>query len=177
MNIPNAITFGRLLIAVAGFVLMFLDMWIAAFGFLLISILMDVLDGKVARKVNQVTNQGIFLDVMVDKIVIIATYIVIGVKLNSLFLYLGLLMLLREYTMDTMRSIAASRNKVIMADKFSKIKGVLFMLAMIVVIANHAFLGFNYYLEMSMNIIATLAMVMAYLTLGRFFIKYKELFI
>jgi len=177
MNIPIKVSFGRLLIAIVSFILMFLDIWLLASILLLISLLMDILDGILARKLKQVTNAGIYLDVMVDKIVIISTFMIVGIKLNVVFFYLGLLMLLREYGIDTMRSIVASKNKVISADKFSKIKGVLFMVAMLGVIFNYALSINSQVIEHAVVSIGILAMILAYITLIRFFIKYKELII
>ncbi len=86
-------------------------------------------------------------------------------------------MLIREYSIDTMRSIAASKKKVISADKFSKIKGILFMIAMIGMIGNYAFLNNNLILENLMILTGIVGMIFAYITLIRFFIKYKELFV
>lgn len=176
VNIPNSLTFGRLLIAIMSFALMFLNQWLIAAVLLSIAVFLDIIDGKFARKFDQVTVSGIFLDVMVDKIVIISTFLIIGVQLNFYFFYLGLLMLLREYAIDTMRSIAASANTVISADKFSKIKGILFMIAMMGMIWNKVLnLDYRDYLENIFTIMAVIAMILAYITLVRFFIKYRGL--
>lgn len=172
-NVPNTITVVRLLIAVISFALMMLEYWLSAAILILLAVVMDVLDGKVARHLEQVTKQGVYLDVMADKIVIISTFLIIGLKINVVFFYLGILMLIREYTMDTMRSIAASKSVVISADKFSKIKGVLFMFAMLGMIWNLVLLD-NYYLEQLFIVLATLGMLFAYITLVRFFLKYKK---
>lgn len=155
---------------------MFLNHWLIAAILLSVAVFLDVIDGKLARKFDQVTVSGIFLDVMVDKIVIISTFLVIGVQLNFYFFYLGLLMLLREYAIDTMRSIAASAHTVISADKFSKIKGILFMIAMLGMIWNRVFgLKYETMLQNIFALLAVLAMVLAYATLVRFFVKYKHI--
>lgn len=173
-NVPNAITVIRLMIAVISFALMMTEYWLSAAILILVAVVMDVLDGKVARRLEQVTKQGVYLDVMADKIVIISTFLIIGLKINVVFFYLGILMLIREYTMDTMRSIAASKSVVISADKFSKIKGVLFMLAMLGMIWNLVLYD-NRYVEQTFVIIASVAMLLAYVTLVRFFLKYKNI--
>lgn len=176
INLPNSLTFGRLLIAFVSFGLMFLDQWLIAAILLSIAVTMDIADGKLARKLDQVTTQGIFFDVMVDKVVIISTFLVIGIQLNIYFFYLGLLMLLREYAIDTMRSIAASAHTVISADKFSKIKGILFMTAMLGMIWNKVFeLKYEPVLQDIFALLAAFAMVLAYITLVRFFLKYRDL--
>jgi CDP-diacylglycerol--glycerol-3-phosphate 3-phosphatidyltransferase len=127
-------------------------------------------DGAVARRLNQVSHTGVFLDIMVDKVVIIGTFFVVGYKLYPIFFYLGLLMLLREYAIDTLRSIAASRQVVIPADGFSKLKGVLFMTAMLCAIGNQAFLQ-NSWFEQTVAVVAMATMLLAYITLARFYRK------
>ena len=175
INIPNSITFARLIIAVVGFVFMILNEWMIAGILISVAVLLDVLDGRVARRLSQVTSQGVFLDVMADKIVIISTFLIVGVGINIYFFYLGILMLIREYTIDTMRSIAASKHTVISADKFSKIKGVMFMIAMLGMIWNKVFLENNEKSQLALILLASLAMLIAYITLIRFFNKYKNI--
>lgn len=173
-NIPNTISLVRLLIAVGGFVLIFMGYWKSSFVALLVSVLLDAVDGSAARRLNQVTHAGIFLDIMVDKVVIICTFLIIGYQLYPVFFYLGLLMLLREYAIDTLRSIAASRQIVIPADGFSKLKGVLFMTAMLCALGNRAFLQ-NVWFGQAIEVVAILTMVLAYITLLRFYLKYRDL--
>ncbi|MFQ5543140.1 MAG: CDP-alcohol phosphatidyltransferase family protein [Nitrospiria bacterium] len=176
MNIPNRLTFIRLILAYIGFTAMMLDHWVTTFFLILTSVLLDAVDGKVARHLMQVSKSGIFLDVMVDKVVIISTFLLIGYKFDPRFFYLGLLMILREYTMDTMRSIAASQQKIISADFFSKLKGVILMIAMVGAIGNRAFFR-NIQLELAMVSIGAVGMTLSYMTLGRFYLKYKALLI
>ena len=173
-NTPNAITTGRLLIAVFGFFMMFMDFWAAAFFFILTAELLDAVDGNVARRLNQVSVTGVYFDIMTDKIVIISTFLIIGYKFDVAFFYLGLMMLIREYAVDTMRSIAATRQVVISADIFSKFKGVLFMSTMLGALGNHAYLGSAAF-EQAMILLGAGGMILAYLTLGRFYLKCKGL--
>ncbi|MFQ5587233.1 MAG: CDP-alcohol phosphatidyltransferase family protein [Nitrospiria bacterium] len=174
INIPNLITCGRLLIANIGFILMLTDHWKPAFLLILFSVLLDAMDGEVARRLNQVSQTGIFLDIMADKIVIISTFLIVGYKLNPFFFYLGLLMLLREYVIDTLRAIAAARKTVLSADALSKLKGVILMTAMVGAIGNHAFLG-SAWIEGAMAAMGAIGMTLAYVTLGRFYLKCRDL--
>ena len=85
-------------------------------------------------------------------------------------------MLAREYIMDTMRSIAASNQIVIPADRLSKLKGVLFMTSMLLMIGNHAFLS-----NMAVNtvvlqlsvLMAVTGMIVASVSLVRCFILHR----
>jgi len=179
LNLPDKITIFRLFLAIVSFVLMFMDRWISAFILIVVAIILDVVDGRVARRLKLVTTQGIFLDIMADKIVIISTFLVIGIKIDIIFFYLGILMLIREYIIDTMRAIAASKGKVITSDKFSKIKGAIFMMAMILMVGNYAFnnISFDATYAMVSNIaiiIASAGIIFSYITLIRFIILYKQ---
>ncbi len=75
MNIPNALSLFRLLL-VPVFVLVFLSghayAYYIAIGVLLLAALTDVLDGKIARKYNQITALGRILDPLADKLMVLA---------------------------------------------------------------------------------------------------------
>lgn len=174
MSVANKITLGRLVLAEISFIFMLANRFDIGFFLILIAVLLDTVDGRVARYMKEVSKQGIFLDIMADKIIIASTFLIIGLKIDVIFFYLGILMILREYSIDTMRSIVASKGKVITSDKFSKIKGVLFMIAMLGAIFNYVFIG-NVLIERIMVAIAIGGMVLAYMTLIRFFILYKKL--
>ena len=180
LNLPNQITIFRLGLAILSFIMMLTNKWLVAFILIFIAVILDIVDGKVARKFGQVTTQGVFLDIMADKIVIISTFLIIGLKINIWFFYLGILMLIREYIIDTMRAVAASKNKVITSDKFSKIKGILFMMSMIMMVGNYTFnntaTSMNYIIISSIAIImASIGIIFSYITLIRFAILHKKL--
>ena len=177
LTIANSITIARLVIALTGFLFMILDKWPTAFVMIFLATMLDIVDGQVARRLHQVSKQGVFLDIMVDKIVILATFFFIGMRIDVLFFYLGILLLVREYIMDTMRSIAASNHVVIPADRLSKIKGVLLMTAMLIVIGNYAF-TYNLFttsmLQTSGTILAVTGTLLAYVTLVRFLVAHRQ---
>lgn len=177
LTVANSITITRLVIALTSFVFMVLDQWSTAFVLLFLATILDIADGQVARRLHQVSKQGVFLDIMVDKIVILATFFFIGMRIEVLFFYLGILLLVREYIMDTMRSIAASNHVVIPADRLSKIKGVLLMTAMLIVIGNFAFtsnLVANSMLQTSGTLLAVTGTLLAYVTLVRFLVAHRK---
>ncbi len=174
MNVPNFITYLRLVLAVASFFIIMQGFWLLGAVILTFAVLMDVLDGIAARSLKQVTKHGVYLDVMADKIVIIGTFFVVGMYLHIAFFYMGILMLVREYAIDTMRSVAAVKGKVISADKFSKIKGVLFMIGMLGMVWNQVVYGGGGVLEQVFIWTAAVGMTMSYITLVRFSIKYMK---
>lgn len=175
MTIPNIITFIRLFIAIIGVVLMLLDFWGAAFFLGIIFWILDALDGSLARRLRQVTNQGVFLDLISDKFLMVSTFLIIGLKLNIVFFYLGLLMLLRDYIMDFLRLTASSKSMIIVPDKIGKIKGIVFIVSMMGMICNEAFLNSSRDIQLSMIVLASLGIILGYATLVIAFIKNKSL--
>ena len=114
---------------------------IAAVIFVLASIT-DYFDGMLARKWNQVTNLGKFLDPIADKMLVdsLLIFLVIRPSYNenqlTIPLFCTVLMILRDLIIDTMRSVAAAKGKVVAANIFGKLKTVFQMIAIPVVILN-----------------------------------------
>ena len=114
---------------------------IAAVIFVLASIT-DYFDGMLARKWNQVTNLGTFLDPIADKMLVdsLLIFLVIRPSYNenqlTIPLFCTILMILRDLIIDTMRSVAAAKGKVVAANIFGKLKTVFQMIAIPVVILN-----------------------------------------
>ncbi|MCF0113258.1 MAG: CDP-diacylglycerol--glycerol-3-phosphate 3-phosphatidyltransferase [Bacilli bacterium] len=114
---------------------------IAAVIFVLASIT-DYFDGMLARKWNQVTNLGKFLDPIADKMLVdsLLIFLVIRPSYNenqlTIPLFCTILMILRDLIIDTMRSVAAAKGKVVAANIFGKLKTVFQMIAIPVVILN-----------------------------------------
>ena len=114
---------------------------IAAVIFVLASIT-DYLDGMLARNWNQVTNLGKFLDPIADKMLVdsLLIFLVIRPSYNenqlTIPLFCTILMILRDLIIDTMRSVAAAKGKVVAANIFGKLKTVFQMIAIPVVILN-----------------------------------------
>ena len=75
-NIPNAITFSRLVLSFVVFVLIdFTEAWITCTTIFIIAVGTDFLDGYLARKWNQITVLGRIMDPFVDKVIIGGTLI------------------------------------------------------------------------------------------------------
>ena len=66
-TIPNILTFSRLLCAIAFFVLGLMDQWILGFWIFIGGAATDLIDGNLARILNQKTRLGSILDPLVDK--------------------------------------------------------------------------------------------------------------
>ena len=119
------------------------------FVFFLIASYTDHLDGYLARKNNQVTDLGKFLDPVADKLLInslviflvaprvFAPYIPLECEpLISFNIWCAILLVARDIVVDALRFIAASKGKVIAANIFGKLKTVLEMVAICAVLLN-----------------------------------------
>ncbi len=104
-------------------------MTIAAFVFIVAS-LTDMLDGKIARKYNLITDLGKFLDSLADKILVISIMLAL-VQLGRLSAWLVMIIILREFAVSGLRMIAASKGEVIAARMIGKVKTVTQMIAII----------------------------------------------
>ena len=128
MNLPNKLTMGRI-IAVPFFIAFYMTgyYWPALIIFIAASFT-DLLDGKIARKYNLVTNFGKIMDPLADKILVYSAFcLMTGDGLIPAWVLI--IILAREFLIAGMRTVAASEGIVIAADMSGKIKTVLQMIA------------------------------------------------
>ncbi len=102
----------------------------------------DMVDGFVARKFNQITNLGKFLDPLADKILVNSILIMLT-HLGRIDPWITIIIIIREIIVTGLRAIAAERGKVIAADIFGKVKTILQMLALCPLLLHHSWFGFN----------------------------------
>lgn len=166
MNTPTKITFARIIAIVAMmitlFVLSVIPGWktielgntginlvfLIIFVFFVIASFTDYLDGHLARKNNQVTDLGKFLDPVADKLLInslviflvapsvFAPYIPGELNQVGFSVWCAILLVARDIVVDALRFIAANKGKVIAANIFGKAKTVLEMVAIGAVLLN-----------------------------------------
>ena len=134
MNLPNKLTVARI-IMVPFFVVFLVNVTIphhfliAGLIFALASFT-DLLDGKIARKRNLVTNFGKFLDPLADKILVISA-LVCFVNLGLAELWVVLIIIAREFMVTSIRLIAVNTGEVIAANIWGKAKTVSQMVAIV----------------------------------------------
>ena len=138
MNLPNKLTILRVFM-IPFFVVFMLwnvtgmaDKWIAAFIFIAAS-LTDMLDGKIARKYNLVTNFGKFMDPLADKLLVGAAMICL-VEMGRLPAWIVIIIISREFIISGFRLIASDNGVVIAASYWGKFKTVFQMIMIIVLI-------------------------------------------
>lgn len=165
MNLPTKITFSRIIAIVVMIitllVLYFVGLanpefaipdiphtginWLyfGLFIFFVLASFTDFLDGHLARKNNQVTNLGKFLDPVADKLLVNSMVIFLIVPASyahngqiNFSIWCAILLVARDIVVDALRFIAAQKGVVIAANIFGKMKTVLEMIAVSLVLLN-----------------------------------------
>lgn len=159
MNLPNKLTFLRLLLAVPFiYFLQYSDEGGVlyrgiAFVIFVVASLTDFLDGYLARKHNLITDFGKIMDPLADKVLVISA-MVIFVDLKYIPSWMSIVVIAREFLISGIRMLAAAKGEVIPAGNLGKYKTT----SQMVVILIMMFFGktqFNYYL-MLIPVILTL---------------------
>ena len=139
MNLPNKLTILRV-IMIPFFVLALLYnggenqtlRYVAAAIFIIAS-LTDMLDGKIARKYNLVTNFGKFMDPLADKLLVCSALICL-VELKELPAWMVIVIISREFIISGFRLVASDNGVVIAASYWGKFKTTFQMIAVVLLI-------------------------------------------
>ena len=152
MNLPNKLTIFRVILIVP-FVLLLLgshQQWgwfMVLFGGILpyvdyiavaifiIASLTDMLDGRIARKYNLVTNFGKFMDPLADKLLVCSALICL-VEMGRLPAWMVIIIISREFIISGFRLVASDTGVVIAASYWGKFKTTFQMIAVILLIVN-----------------------------------------
>lgn len=187
MNLPTKITVSRIIATVILIVTLFVlslinfqsitlgntridVVFLVIFVFFVIASYTDHLDGKLARKNNQVTNLGKFLDPIADKLLVNSMLIFLACpyafsyatsQTSFIPLWCVIIMVARDTVVDAMRFIAAQKNVVIAANIFGKLKTVLQMVAIGAVLLND--FPFHYMYPNNTNPYLTVTAFLVYL--------------
>ena len=138
MNLPNKLTILRVILIPFFVVFMLFDItgaadkWIALVIFCVAS-LTDMLDGKIARKYNLVTNFGKFMDPLADKL-LVCTALICLTTMNRLNVIVVQVIIAREIIISGFRLVASDNGIVIAASYWGKFKTVSQMALIIVLI-------------------------------------------
>lgn len=140
MNLPNKLTIFRVIL-IPFFVFFVLtdyagaaSKWIALAIFIIAS-LTDLLDGKIARKYNLVTNFGKFMDPLADKLLVCAALICL-VDMGRLASWMVIVIISREFIISGFRLIASDNGVVIAASYWGKFKTTFQMVMICLMIAD-----------------------------------------
>ncbi|OAA31236.1 CDP-diacylglycerol--glycerol-3-phosphate 3-phosphatidyltransferase [Kosmotoga arenicorallina S304] len=126
MSIPNLLTLSRIVLTIPLVALLYYEPkeWaIWSFAIFIIASVTDYLDGKLARKLNQVSTLGKFLDQISDKILITSLFLVF-MFIGKVNFWLVFLIIFRDTFVSGIRMLAASEGVIIAANYFGKFKTV-----------------------------------------------------
>lgn len=189
MNLPNKLTIFRVIL-ILPFVLVLLGSfkqwgwyqslfggldsaaeWIALAIFIIAS-LTDMLDGKIARKYNLVTNFGKFMDPLADKLLVCAALIVL-VEMERIPSWIVILIISREFIISGFRLIASDNGVVIAASYWGKFKTT-FQMVMICMMIVEDMPFWGAWFTVATDIIMWIALALTLISLVDYLVKNKD---
>ena len=182
MNLPNKLTVFRIILVIVMLVISYIpmnsyvlyinvNMWLLNIIFIIASFT-DCLDGKIARKNNQITDFGKFLDPIADKILVLTAMLIL-VERGMLPAWIPIIVIIREFVVSGYRLVVEQKEgKVIAASWYGKVKTVSQMTAIILAFINinntnifGSFIHGNLTgLPLLINFLTTVAFVIAVIT-------------
>ncbi len=179
MNLPNKLTVFRVIL-IFPFVLLMLGghaQWgwfqalfggicaytdYIALAVFIIASLTDLLDGKIARKYNLVTNFGKFMDPLADKLLVCAALICL-VELDRIAAWIVIVIISREFIISGLRLVAADNRIVIAASYWGKFKTAFQMIMVCLMIANIEAIALVTQIVMWIAVVLTVVSLVDYL--------------
>lgn len=179
MNLPNKLTVFRVILIIP-FVLLLLGghaQWgwfmtifggiadyvdYIALGIFIIASLTDMLDGKIARKYNLVTNFGKFMDPLADKLLVCSALICL-IELGRIPAWIVIIIISREFIISGFRLVAADNRVVIAASYWGKFKTTFQMIMVCLMIANIEALAILTQIVMWVAVVLTVVSLIDYL--------------
>lgn len=142
MKLSNKLTLVRIIFAPFFFLIYFIPIWtgkftfaslLIAFPLLIFAEFTDYLDGHFARKHNEVSDFGKLFDPFADVILHLTTFVCFMRSVNPEYSYMPifilLLIMLREFTQNFLRMVAAKKGVAIAARKGGKFKTVMYVIS------------------------------------------------
>jgi CDP-diacylglycerol--glycerol-3-phosphate 3-phosphatidyltransferase len=142
-NLPNSISLFRVLMVPVFMVFLLADVPggdIVALCVFVVAAASDFLDGYFARRNQQVTVLGAFLDPLADKLLVTAALVSL-VGMGELSAWVAMVVIARELAISGLRMVAAVQNVVISASRWGKIKTASQMLAIAALIVEPRWLN------------------------------------
>lgn len=175
MNLPNKLTvlrmimipfFAAALLWEGGQVQNF--RYLAA-GIFIVASLTDMLDGKIARKYNLVTNFGKFMDPLADKLLVCSALICL-VELKELPAWMVIVIISREFIISGFRLVASDNGIVIAASYWGKFKTTFQMIMIVMLILNYD----NDIYRICATVITYIALILTLVSLIDYIVKNKD---
>ncbi|MBU3678440.1 MAG: CDP-diacylglycerol--glycerol-3-phosphate 3-phosphatidyltransferase [Candidatus Kapabacteria bacterium] len=132
----NIVTLSRFFMAPIFLIFMLSDSpagTIIALIVFVLAALSDWLDGYLARKYGEVTDHGVFLDPLADKVLTTSAFVALYM-LNIMDMWMLVVIVLRDFATTAMRSIADDRGMTMQTSKVAKVKTFLQMVVIIIAV-------------------------------------------
>ena len=139
--------------------------------------LTDMLDGKIARKYNLVTDFGKFIDPLADKFMVFGALIAILTSYSyiaSLFVWVSAVVMLRELAITSLRLVVAGKSGIVIAASWwGKVKTATQIVALVVIILEPVVFGklYNVYDNPIASYVAMAAILITTVGSGISYIK------
>ena len=197
MNLPNKITISRIFLAIIVLLLLMIPYgsigitvpiyrinnitlslnYIIAGILFIIASLTDLIDGKIARKNNLVTDFGKVMDAIADKILVNGVLIILAYN-GNIPLVIPVVIITRDTIVDSVKMIAGNKGKAVGASIWGKLKTVCMMCGLsLVFFSNLPFELINIRLDYILLIIATILSIYSgiqyYIVNRKYFIEDK----
>ena len=185
LNLPNKLTLLRCILVPVFLAVLILpkDDYIAClvsaaiFG---IASFTDMLDGKIARKHNLITNFGKFMDPLADKLLVFGALLGILCRFDNIrpvFVWCAFIVIFRELAVTSMRLVVSGASgKVIAAKLIGKVKTVIQIFAIVIILLEPVFMDLfakvtTIYTVPLLSYVAMIAMALITLISGIDYIK------
>jgi len=174
MNLPNKLTVLRVILIVPFVVCMLVPSlgetgMYAAVAIFIIASLTDLLDGKIARKYNLVTNFGKFMDPLADKLLVAAALICLTAN-GTLAAWISIIIISREFIISGFRLVASDNGIVIAASYLGKFKTTFQMIMIVMLILNFD----NEMYQICATVITYIALLLTLISLFDYIAKNKD---
>ncbi|MBN1497974.1 MAG: CDP-diacylglycerol--glycerol-3-phosphate 3-phosphatidyltransferase [Spirochaetes bacterium] len=136
-NIPNLLSLSRIVLIPLLIYLLYMKLWLAALILFAIASLTDMLDGWSARKLNQESDFGVFIDPLADKFLVIsvlAALMVLDPYLEIFDFWMILVIVGRDVLITVMRYLAIRRGQVLRTSRLGKVKTAFQMVSIVIII-------------------------------------------
>src|SRR5882762_9139565 len=167
MNLPNKLTLSRFVLTVAFLVVMFSQIHFHETIALVLFIaggISDFLDGQIARRRKLITNFGILMDPLADKIMVCSAFIAF-VDLKWIPAWMVVIIVARELAITGLRLLAASKNVVLAAEGYGKHKTVSQIAAIITLLVADSYDEWGHWAEVVLRPwVSTLAQLSLWVT-------------
>ena len=183
MNLPNKLTIFRVILivpfvilllgsangwgwftAICGGIMEFIDY--IAVAIFMIACVTDMLDGKIARKYNLVTNFGKFMDPLADKLLVCSALICL-VEMGRLPAWIVIVIIAREFIISGFRLVASDNGIVIAASYWGKFKTVSQMIMVVLLLLN---IGHPFFVILS-TVFVWIAVILTVVSLVDYVVK------